>query len=119
MRILNLSVLIASICFLVPPAIQADTASIRGEVTRLLTSESDFGGCMVLLEDNVQDALPACRANWVTLSCDGSFLASNVSKRLLESVQIAYALEQPVRIYVDDSRRINGYCLAFRVDLVQ
>lgn len=119
MKILNLYLLFICLSLFVSSAARADTAVIGGFVNRMLMSETDYGGCMVLIDQNVQDVLPACRANWVSLSCDGSYLSSNVSKRLLESVQIAYALNQRAIVYVDDSRRVNGYCLGYRVDLVQ
>lgn len=96
----------------------ADTASIRGPVLRLLTAEEDFGGCMVLLEGaDPASELPECRANWVTLDCNNNYLSANTSKRLFEQIQISYALGKEAIVYVDDARRVNGYCLAYRVDL--
>jgi hypothetical protein len=95
----------------------ADTASYRGKVTRMLSSESDFGGCMIATDVNPKDSLPACKNTWVTLSCDGGHLPKDVSRRLLDQAQIAYALNKPVVIFIDDARRNNGYCLGYRIDL--
>ena len=112
---IGLFISLASIFALMQPA-HADTAPLTGLVKRILIVEDNFGECMVETEVNPQDVLPSCKRFYVTMSCDGTHLSQNLGRRLLEQSQIAYALNRPVTIFIDDSRRINGYCLAYRVD---
>ncbi len=95
----------------------ADTVSVSAKVKKILASETNFGGCMVELTVSPQNQLPACNANWVTLSCDGTHVPQTTARRLLDQAQISYALDKVMTVFIDDSRRINGYCLAFRIDL--
>ena len=96
---------------------QADLATIHAKPVRFLVADNQFGGCMVQLSVDPQSALPNCSSAWVTFSCDGTFLPKDVSSRMLEQTQLAFALDKNITAFVDDSRRHNGYCLAHRVDL--
>ena len=100
------------------PAIAA-TAKVEGRITQIMTVESGFGGCMFALENDPQDALPLCGANWVTVSCDGTHLATDVADRLFAAGKMGLELRARTRVYIDDSRLIDGYCLAYRVDIRQ
>ncbi len=95
----------------------ADRATIVANPVRILVSENTFGGCMVQLSVDPQSMLPNCGSAWVTMSCDGTFMPKDVSDRLLEQAQMAFALDKGLSVYIDDSRRHNGYCLAYRVDI--
>lgn len=106
-----------SILFFPPSCALADTASLVAQPVRILVSEKYYGGCLVLLSKNPQDVLPSCRAKWVTMSCDGTFLPKDLSNRLMEQVQMSFALNRSLGVYIDDSRQHNGYCLAYRIDL--
>jgi hypothetical protein len=103
-------------CFIVSP-VSADRATVVGKPVRILVSESAFGGCMVQLSSDPQSQLPNCGSSWVTLSCDGTYMPKDVSNRLLEQAQMAFALEKGLSVHVDDARRHNGYCLAYRIDI--
>ncbi len=95
----------------------ADRATIVANPVRILVSENTFGGCMVQLSVDPQTMLPNCGSAWVTMSCDGTFMPKDVSDRLLEQAQMAFVLGKGLSVFVDDSRRHNGYCLAYRVDI--
>ena len=99
-------------------AANAQTASIEGRVWQVLVSEDNFGGCMITVEGDIQDELPSCKPWWMTLDCNGDYLESRTSEQLLEQARLAYSEKGSVRAYVDDSRRHNGYCLAYRIDLL-
>lgn len=112
----NLCIFIAATSLLASTSVQAETAELRGQVNQVLIMENNFGECMVRPELDPQDALPNCKRFYVTMSCDGTHLSPSVGQRLLEQSQVAYALGRDVGIFIDDSRMINGYCLAYRVD---
>jgi hypothetical protein len=98
---------------------QAETASFKTTISRILITEGKYGNCMVRLDTPPQSQLPNCGNYWVSFSCDGSYTSQDVAYRMLEMSQMAYVLEKEVFIQIDDSRKHNGYCLAYRVDLMQ
>jgi len=81
------------------------------KIINLLTTESTYGGCMAFLDKPISSVLEGCPSNWVTFSCDGS-LGNSVSRAsaMWDSVLLAYALEKPVRVRADNSKKVNGYC---------
>lgn len=95
----------------------AATAKLSTTVEQFLITENSFGNCMVRLGSNPRSQLPNCGNSWVSFSCDGTYTSKAVAYRMLETTQMAFALEKEVSVYVDDSRKHNGYCLAYRVDL--
>jgi len=84
---------------------------------RILVTEGSYGGCMVKLSVGPQSVLPNCADSWVSMSCDGTYHPKDLALRLLEQAQMAFALERELAVFVDDSRRHNGYCVAYRIDL--
>lgn len=100
------------------PLAQADTAKITAKVTRLLAADGDrWGGCMAALSTSIQTYLPNCPSGWVTFSCSGYFTSKDVANRMFDLIQMAKALNRTVDVYVDDSKKHNGYCYVGRVDL--
>ena len=88
------------------------TATVKDpKIINLLTTESKFGGCMAFLDKPLSTVIDNCPANWVTFSCTG-ILGNSVPRAsaMWDSVLLAYTLEKPVRITVDNSKKINGYC---------
>jgi hypothetical protein len=102
---------------LVTAQVRADLATIHAEPVRILVADGQFGGCMVQITVDPQSVLPNCGSAWVSLSCDGTFIPKDVSSRMLEQAQLAFALGKHITVFVDDSRRHNGYCLAHRLDV--
>lgn len=81
------------------------------KIINLLTTESTYGGCMAFLDKPLSSVIENCPSNWVTFSCDGT-LGNSVSRAsaMWDSVLLAYALEKPVRVRADNSKKVNGYC---------
>ena len=98
---------------------QAATATIPAKVKTLLAADGGrWGECMALLDVSVQSYLPTCPAgNWVTFSCSGVFTTKDVANRMFDLAQMAKALNRPVSVYVDDSKKHNGYCYVNRIHL--
>jgi hypothetical protein len=85
----------------------------------LLTSEPNFGGCMVYLSNQISTASnsPNCPSNWVSFSCDGTYASKDMASMMLDQAQLAYAMKKTVVVYVDDAKKHNGYCTAMRIDV--
>lgn len=87
---------------------------ISGEVDA--EGNTNFGGCMARLNKVIatETALD-CPGAWVTFSCSGDFMSVANASRLLNSAQMADALNLTVSLRIDDSKKHNGYCLAERL----
>ena len=110
---------LVALLMLVVTAAQADRAVLSGQVKRILVSAEHFGGCMALLSENPKIKLPSCGGGWVTFSCDGTYTSKDVAYRMLDQAQMALALGKNAYVVVDDTRRHNGYCFAYRIDIVR
>ena len=100
----------------VPPTSEGG-AVIQG----IISDSLDFGGCMVQMPSGKRphDAGFACPTDgWVTIDCkaqhpDTESKADATS--VFSSAQLAFVTEAPIRLVVDDTKKINGYCVARRV----
>ena len=94
------------------------TRALNTTVTSTLSDISKFGGCMAYLQDRPDGVGLDCPGKFVTFSCTGDFAGKDAAKRNFEMAQIAYLTSRKVRVYVDDTKKHNGYCLASRIDLL-
>lgn len=96
------------------------TASLTAHVNRvMLHTDGAFGGCMAQLSINPKNALNACGAGWVTFSCTGDFADQVAAYRAMDQAQLALATNKKVLVFIDDSRRHNGFCFAPRIDVIR
>jgi hypothetical protein len=91
-------------------------------VTRtLVTGSNTYGGCMAVLDQAINTATPTpnCPGNWVTFSCVGTYTSKDLGFHMLDQAQLALALNKSVLVTVDDTKKHNGYCFAFRIDVIK
>jgi hypothetical protein len=86
------------------------------------TVDGTYGGCAAVL--NLPVAYKGmlstnCKNAWVTLGCDGSLVTKDTALMMLDDVQLALSLSKYITGFVDDSKQINGVCLATRIDLIK
>ena len=82
-------------------------------IVQIITTESNYGGCMTKLSKPIYTATSGCPGEWVSFACTGS--AGNSVPRasaMWDTVLLAYALDKKVRIRVDSNVKLNGYCYA-------
>jgi hypothetical protein len=97
----------------------AATAYVPASVERTLVADRDrWGGCMILIDQQLSDYGLDCPSRWISFSCNGTFTTKDVAYRLFDSVQMAVALGKRVQVEVDDTRKHNGYCFGSRVDVL-
>lgn len=84
-----------------------------GKITRILTDSEAFGGCMVHITDNIGNGCP--NNGWVSLDCTNTFYTD--SNKKLAIALTAYSLDKKVSVFIDNTKKHSGYCLARRVDL--
>ena len=90
-------------------------AALEGHVTkidRLLSDNEYYGGCMVFT--SVQPSIN-CPAKWFSLDCDGNFNSKDTSRRMWDTAQLALAMDSVVDVYINDSKKLNGYCVVDRL----
>jgi len=112
-------VLVSLLVMFAVPSAYADQGAIVAKVTRtLVAGDGRWGGCMVMLDVRINTALPNCPGSWVSFSCTGDFTTKDAANRMFDSAMMAKALDKRVRLFVDDTKKQNGYCYAWRVDVL-
>ena len=98
---------------------QATTESVKAEVRRTLTvADERWGGCMVALSVSPSESGLDCPANkWVTFSCTGTHTSKSNALRMYDSAQLAFVTGRTVEVWVDDTKKHNGYCFVDRIDV--
>ena len=98
----------------------AQRASISAHVTRVLVSDAGtYGGCMALIDKVIatqSSAANTCPSRWVSFSCDGTYNSKDIAYRKLDIAQKSEVTGHAAVFYVDDLKKHNGYCYAYRVD---
>lgn len=98
----------------------ASTATMTTSITRTLLDSSRFGNCMVLLDRSIRDSTNLnCPSRWVSFSCDGTYQPRDIANSMFDSAQMALALDKRVSIQIDDLKKHNGYCFAYRIDVLK
>ena len=100
---------------------QALTASFVTKVTRTLnTPDGEFGSCMVALAESPMDhGLDCPPGRWVTIDCAGQLEPTDRLAALatFETAQMALIADRTVRVWVDDTHKIAGWCRVKRLDV--
>ena len=100
----------------------ADKGSFVTDVKRVFTSNPNvFGGCMADVGrrvGNATDNPTDCTTWWVSFSCSGEFNPKETAYKMYDAAQISVALGTQLRIWVDDTKKHNGHCVAERVDIL-
>lgn len=97
-------------------------AKVTANVTRTLAASGGrWGGCMAQLSVPLSNEGLDCTGSWVTFSCagTGAHASKEDAARLFDAALLAFALDQQVRVTVDDAMQQGGYCYASRVEVLQ
>jgi hypothetical protein len=113
MRKLTITLALAAFVFGMPA--QAETFFRTGTIERTLSGKL-YGGCMVLLSTIIGNGCPT--TGWVSLDCDAELTDPGAGERHYASALIAASLAKQVSIRIDNGLRINGHCVAQRIDVI-
>lgn len=102
------------LCILLSGQVNAEPEWVIGNVQAVMNDTQYFGKCMAYSYEFTPSN--GCPSGWVSLDCEGNFLSKVDARRMYEGAQLALAISKPVAVLVDDSKRINGYCVAIRLD---
>lgn len=102
---------------LTAPLVESATDNAFGSAIRLLAGEDDqFGGCMVEVEP-IPASLNCPGAGgrgWLTLDCNGTYGSKSAASNRLSAATLALVTKGTVQYFVDDTRKHNGFCMAFQ-----
>ena len=96
---------------------QGATGTVRSTVYGVLTGDN-YGGCMAQIGRIPVDAgldCPDKSRTWVTLDCDGSFGTTEDAANNLRMAQAALLAKTPISILIDDSYKVDGWCVGRQI----
>ena len=91
------------------------TARLDAYVERTQLSDGRWGECMAGMDREIAVTGLDCPYKWVSFSCTGEFNVKTLGKQKYDMAQLAQAMNYPVSVYVDDSRKHNGICYGTRI----
>jgi hypothetical protein len=98
----------------------AATSYVIANVDRVLIyGYNTFGGCMAALSVSPQSVLAGCQGSWVTFSCTGDFTDQVRAYRMVDVAELALATGKEVQVFFRDDMKHNGYCFAYRIDVLR
>lgn len=110
---------LAVVACLCASAAWADMGKVTGFVKRTaISDDGSYGGCMAQMSESLTTSQTACEGTWVTFSCDGTYTEPVRALRMLDQAQLALATGMRVTVFVDDAKMQDGYCFAWRIDLL-
>ena len=93
----------------------AEVVRVDGRVQASLVDDTNFGGCMVLLD--TQATGNNCTTSWVSFSCTGDFNSPATGFKKYDTAVLGQFTGNRIAVFVDDARKHNGHCYAIRVDV--
>ena len=97
---------------------QTMSASMTGKVNKLLVQPGTFGGCAATFTSDPQAGDAQCDANWLSFDCDGITRSKGDSALQWNALQLALVLDREVFVLFGANTRINGKCVAKRIDVI-
>lgn len=98
--------------------VHSGEARFTATVTRNLVDSTLYGKCMISIIPDPATLLPSCGADWVTFSCSGDFNSKSEGSLKFSNAQLAQVSSKPILLFVDDTKKHNGYCFAQRIDVI-
>jgi hypothetical protein len=88
-----------------------------GTVERIITGATLYGGCMLLLSRRIANGCP--NNGWVSLDCAHTYSSESSTKNKYALVLTALVTNKKISIKVDNSKKIDNYCVVKRIDLIR
>lgn len=98
---------------------EAGYGQVVAQVNRTMVDRAHFGGCMAQLSVDLESVLPDCTGEWVSFSCTGDFGDEARNQWMFDQAQLALAAGKQVEVYFSSYEKHNGYCVAYRIDLIR
>jgi hypothetical protein len=106
---------LATSALMFPLLVQSASFYKTGTIKRTL-SGTNYGGCMIQLSTGIGSGCPS--SGWVSLDCDGKKIPMALGKRNYASATVAASIKKRVSVRIDNSKKVNNYCVATRLDVL-
>lgn len=117
-RPMKIKAAIGAIALTTSVSVSAAVVPFDTTVVRTLISEN-YGECMFQPSTAPSSKGLACRDQWITADCAGSLGGSkSLGKTKFDSILLSELTGGTVRVRVDDSKQINGFCFLEQVQTV-
>lgn len=94
----------------------AEQFFVQGKInTTLSTGSDEYGGCMIQLSNPIGNGCPD--KGWVSLDCNDDYYDGG--ERRYASALMAFSLDKPVYVQVDNQVKQGEFCVAKRIDVVR
>ncbi len=110
------SVLLLALSALLPLSASATILTLSKATMLQISSDVAYGGCYAVLSQAVGGT---CAGKTVSFDCDGKFNTNGAGNRHYSTALLAFSLNKPLSLVVDDAKKYNGYCVATRVSLAK
>ena len=116
--------LVASVSLLMFCAVETLAADFyyRATVSRILVSDTDYGGCMIETSPAPRTEDARCTTKFVSFDCVNSTgIGKSAAANKLSAAQLAFVTGREVGILVSENSdgslaKVDGHCLSSRVD---
>ena len=123
-----MNMLVTAISMASTPVVLA-TQALTQEVTvgAALQEHNNYGGCMVRIDPTPSDAMLDgsflnCPAgdSFVSFDClnKSGQVSKNTAVQMFQTAQLALVTGKKIQLVIDDEVKLDGWCLARRVDLI-
>lgn len=99
-----------------PLPASAATLTISNATLTQVNSDVAFGGCYAVLNKNVG---AGCTGKTVSFDCDGKFNTNGNGSRHYATALLAFSLGKLVNVYVDNTQKYGGVCVAKRIAVLK
>ena len=86
-----------------------------GKIDRTL-ADTSYGGCMVHLDVIIANGCPA--NGWVSLDCKNTYYPAGEGDRKFNTALAAAIAGKTVSVYINNTQKHDGYCVAKRIDII-
>ena len=117
----RLAIVVMSLAVALP--VSAATKKLFVDVDRVIVTGSDkFGGCLVAPAGGMNTSGTTCLGKFASLDCANVTGGDGTSKadgqRRLDVAMLARITGEKIAIVLNDAKKVNGFCVAERVDQV-
>ena len=115
-------ILLAALCLSISMSTNALRATTGQDVTitSVQTHATLYGGCFARLDITQSELGLDCDFAAVAFDClsTSGALSRSSSERNFSQAQLAFVTGNPVQVFINDAVKLNGLCLAERLDVL-
>lgn len=98
-----------------PMAANAVAITVSNAQVQEVDSDIGNGDCYVVLDKAIGGV---CSGTSVSFDCKGKFLKAGEGNRHYSTAMLAFSLNKPVNLWVNDANRYGGMCVADRISII-